>query len=63
MLNADSSALKNEVDDQSRPMPPMIPSAAALFCTRRTRLVMLSTEVPGNACFSSLTKKSFGSAW
>ena len=40
----------------------MIPSAAALFCTRRTRLMMLSSDVPGNACFSSLTKKSDASA-
>src|SRR5215813_248544 len=62
MLSADSSALKNEVDDQSRPMPPMIPSAAALFCTRWTRLMMLLTDVPGKACFSSLTKKSDASA-
>ena len=58
MLSADSSALKNDSDDQSRPTPPMIPSAAALSCTRWTSLMMLSSEVPGRAWFSSRTKKS-----
>src|SRR4029077_9086933 len=62
MLSADSSALKNESDVQARPMPPMIPSAAALSCTRRTSLMMLSSEVPGKACFSSRMKKSDASA-
>ena len=47
MLSADSSALNSESDDQSRPMPPMIPSAAALFWTRWTRWMMLASEVPG----------------
>ncbi len=61
MLKADSSALKNESEDQSRPTPPMIPSAAALFCTRWTSLMMLWSDVPGKACFSSLMKKS--DAW
>src|SRR5689334_21941306 len=62
MLSADSRALKNESDDQSRPIPPMIPSAAALSCTRRTSLMMLLSDVPGKACFSSLMKKSDASA-
>src|SRR5438132_2886149 len=62
MLSADWSALKNDSDDQTRPIPPMIPSAAALSWTRRTSLMMLSSDVPGNACFSSRTKKSDASA-
>src|ERR1700758_1308804 len=62
MLSADSSALKNESDVQASPTPPMIPSAAALSCTRRTSLMMLSSDVPGNACFSSRMKKLDASA-
>ena len=57
MLNADSSALKNESDDQSRPMPPMIPSAAALSCTRRTSLMMLLSEVPGKRVLQLLDEE------
>src|ERR1700756_2754729 len=62
MLSADSSALKNESDVQASPTPPMIPSAAALSCTRRTSLMMLSSDVPGKACFSSRMKKLDASA-
>src|SRR5215471_3409863 len=62
MLSADSSALKSESDDQSRPTAPMIPSAAALSCTWWTSLTMLSSEVPGKACFSSRTRKPDASA-
>src|ERR1700719_3261909 len=62
MLSADSSALKNESDDQMRPIPPMIPSVAALFWTRCPSVIMLSSDVPGNACLSSRTKKSDASA-
>jgi len=62
MLNADSSALNNEVDDHSSATPPMIPSVAALSCTRWTSVTMLFTEVVGNARPSSRTRKSDASA-
>src|SRR5215475_6335444 len=62
MLKADSSALKKESEDHARPIAPMIPSAAALSCTRWTSLMMLSSDVPGKACFSSRMKKSDASA-
>ena len=41
MLNADSSALKSESDDQSSATPPTIPSVAALSWTRWTSVRML----------------------
>ena len=49
MLNADSSTLKSESDDQRRKTPPTIPRVAALSCTRWTSERMLSTELLGNA--------------
>jgi hypothetical protein len=62
MLNADSSALKSESDDQSSPIPPMIPSVAALSWTRWTSERMLLSELPGKARFNSRTRKSDASA-
>src|SRR5438034_9458544 len=62
MLNADSSALNRESDDQSSPTAPMMPSAAALSCTRCTRVRMLASELLGNARLSSFTRKSEASA-
>src|SRR6201981_1523798 len=62
MFSADSSALTNESDDQSRPTAPMIPRAAALFCTWCTSLMMLSSDVPGEACFSWRRKKADAAA-
>ena len=57
MLSADSSALKSESDDQSRPTPPMIPSAAALFCTWWTRLMMLFERRPGERVLQLLDEE------
>ena len=62
MLNADSSALNSDSDDHSRPMPPMMPSVAAFSCTWWTSVRMLCSELPGNARFSSRTRKSDASA-
>ena len=62
MLNADSSALKSESDDQRSATPPTIPSVAALSCTRWTSERMLLSELVGNARFSSFTRKSDASA-
>jgi hypothetical protein len=62
MFSADSSALKRDSDDQSRKTAPTIPRVAALSCTRWTSERMLSTELPGNARPSSLTRKSDASA-
>src|SRR5579871_2292594 len=62
MLSADSSALKSESDDQRSPTPPTIPSVVAFSCTLRTRWTMLTSDAPGNAFPSSLTKKSPASA-
>ena len=47
MLNADSSALKSESDDQRSATPPMIPSVAALSWTRWTSVRMLFSEWSG----------------
>ena len=62
MLNADSSTLKSESDDQRSATPPTIPSVAALSCTRWTSVRMLFNEVVGNARLSSFTRKSDASA-
>jgi hypothetical protein len=62
MLNADSSALKSESDDQSSAIPPTTPSVAALSCTRWTSERMLLSDVVGNARLSSFTRKSDASA-
>src|SRR5213594_3530857 len=62
MLNADSSALKSESDDQRSTTPPTIPSVAELSCTLWTSERMLLTELPGNARLNSLTRKSDASA-
>ena len=48
MLNALSSTLKNDSDDQSRKAPPTMPSAAAFDWIARTALRIESTEVLGN---------------
>jgi len=56
MLNADSSALKSESDDQRSATPPMIPSVAALSWTRWTSVRMLCNEVVGKARLSSFTR-------
>src|SRR4029453_18782779 len=62
MLNADSSALNRDSDDQSSRMPPAIPSTAALSCTRWTSETIPDTELPGKARPSSSTRKSDASA-
>ena len=56
MLNADSSTLKSESDDQSSATPPMIPSAVEWLWISRTVWTMLETELPGKAFFSSVTR-------
>ena len=56
MLNADSSALKSEIDVQTRKTAPTIPSVAALSCTERTALTIDEIEVPGKTRFSSVTR-------
>ena len=45
MLNADSSALKSDSDDQSRKIPPMIPSVAALSWIAWTTRRIVSSEL------------------
>src|SRR3954447_3140500 len=62
MLNADSRALKSDRDDQSRKIPPMIPSVAALSWIPWTTRRIVSSELEGNARSSSRTKKSEASA-
>src|ERR1041384_6041976 len=62
MLNADSSTLNSESDDQRRKAPPTIPSVAALSCTLRTSETMSPTGASGSACFSSVTRKLDSSA-
>ena len=56
MLNADSSTLNSESEVQPRKRAPITPSVAALSCTERTTRTMLSTELVGNALFSSVTR-------
>ena len=60
MLNALSSTLKSESDDQSRNAPPTIPSAAALCLDRSHRVRIESSEVLGNVRWSSRTKNESG---
>src|SRR3954447_6969410 len=62
MLNADSSALNSDSDDQSRNSPPTIPSVAAFAWIARTTFRIVASELDGNALFSSRTKKSDASA-
>src|SRR4026208_642480 len=62
MLNADSSTLKSESEVQPTNRAPITPSVAALSCTERTTLRMPSTELDGNALFSSVTRKLDSSA-
>src|SRR3954452_10271930 len=62
MLNADSSALKRESDDQARKTAPMIPSVAALSWIPWTTRRIVSSELVGKARSSSRTKKSDASA-
>ena len=57
MLNALSSTLKNESDDQSRNAPPTIPSAVAFAWIARTaREDRRRPSVLGNVFVSSCTK-------
>src|SRR5712691_5907411 len=63
MLNALSSTLKNESDDQSRNAPPTIPSAVAFAWIARTALRIESTDVRGNVFVSCFTKNDPSSAW
>ena len=56
MLNALSSTLKSESDDQSRNAAPTIPSAAALLWIARTACRIESIDVLGNVRCSSRTK-------
>src|SRR5581483_10105316 len=62
MLNADSSTLKSESDDQSRKKPPTTPSAVALSWIVWTTRRIVVIEESGNAFFSSVTKKPDSSA-
>src|SRR5689334_20789446 len=63
MLNALSSTLKNDSDDQSRKPPPTSPRAAAFSWMPRTARRIESTDVLGNVFESSRTKNEFSSAW
>src|SRR5690242_14573409 len=63
MLNALSSTLKNDNDDQSRKPPPTIPRAAAFAWMPRTARRIESSDVLGNVLESSRTKNEFSSAW
>src|SRR5581483_10890818 len=63
MLNALSSTLKNESDDQSRNAPPTMPSAAAFAWIARTARRIESSDVLGNVRESSRTKNEPSSAW
>src|SRR5581483_8354830 len=47
MLNADSSTLNRESDDQSRNAPPTIPSEVALRWIARITATMLEIDAPG----------------
>src|SRR6186713_834065 len=62
MLNADSSTLKSEREVQPTNRAPITPIVAALSCTERTTLRIPSTELDGNALFSSVTRKLDSSA-
>ena len=63
MLNALSSTLKNDSDDQSRNAPPTIPSAVAFAWIARTARRIESSEAFGNVFDSSRTKNELSSAW
>ena len=54
MLNADSSTLKSESDDQSRKAAPTIPSEVALRWIVRIASTMLETEALGKIFWSSV---------
>jgi hypothetical protein len=56
MLNADSRALKNEIDVHASATPPTMPSVAAFRCTERTALTIDETDVPGKIRLSSVTR-------
>jgi len=62
MLNALSSTLKNESDDQSRNAPPTIPSAVAFAWIARTARSSELIDASGNVFESSRTKNEFWSA-
>src|SRR4029079_12367754 len=62
MLNADSSTLKSESDVHPTKTAPITPSVAALSWIERTTLRIPSTELDGNALFSSVTRKLDSSA-
>src|SRR5262245_42603963 len=62
MLNALSSTLKSESDDQSRNAAPRIPSAAAFDWIARTARRIEATDVLGNVRWSSRTKNEPASA-
>jgi hypothetical protein len=62
MLNALSSTLKNDSDDQSRKAPPTMPSAVAFDWMPRTARRIESIEVLGNVFESSRTKNEPSSA-
>ncbi len=56
MLKADSRTLKSESDAHTSAAPPMIPSAVAWLWISSIVRTMLEIELPGNACFSSVTR-------
>ncbi len=62
MLNALSSTLKNESDDQSRNAAPTSPRAVAFDWIARTAVRIESTEVRGNVFVNCRTKNEFASA-
>src|SRR6476620_6754286 len=63
MLNALSSTLKNDSDDQSRNAPPTMPSVVAFAWIPRTARKIESSDVLGNVFESSRTKNEPSSAW
>src|SRR6185312_4174920 len=63
MLNALSSTLKNESDDQARNAPPTIPSVPAFRWMARTASRIESSEVLGKTFESSWTKNECDDAW
>ena len=63
MLNALSSTLKSDSDDQSRKAPPTRPRAVAFARIARTAFRIESTDVLGNVRASSRTKNEPWSAW
>src|SRR6478735_4370558 len=63
MLNALSSTLKKESDDQSRNAPPTMPSAVAFDWMPRTARRIESSDVFGNVFESCRTKNDPSSAW